>query len=137
MDKPTADKSAVVKPNLYQLQGESLHVTFSTSGIDGKPHFTYQDRHETLNFRGDEIRSAETEIGTVVSVSIRRTVDSGSTTFSLLVPNVNLGKDTNVHVVTLGITTVHRFSMIPAFNQGQTETYAVTTLNGSARMVMF
>src|SRR3954468_17568425 len=93
MDKPSADKSTVVKPNLYQLQGEALHVTYSTSGIDGKPHFTYQDRHETLNFRGDEIRSAETEIGVLVSVSIRRTIDAGSTSFSLLVPTVNLGSE--------------------------------------------
>src|SRR5262245_54302748 len=78
------------RPNLYQLQGEALHVTYATSGIDGLPHFSYQDAHQTLSFKGDEIRVAETEIGMLVTVSIRRTIDSGATSFTLLVPTVNV-----------------------------------------------
>ena len=65
----------LVTPNLYQLQGKNLHVTYSTSGIDGRAHFSYQDTHQSLSFRGDEIRTQETEIGTLVSVTLRRTGD--------------------------------------------------------------
>ena len=30
-------------PNHYDLSGKRLHVVYSTAGIDGKPHFSYQD----------------------------------------------------------------------------------------------
>lgn len=56
------------RPNLYELRGSQLHVTFSTSGIDGKPHLTYQDAHISASFNGDDIRVLSTEIGTLVSV---------------------------------------------------------------------
>ena len=80
-----------VMANMFSLAGGGLHVSCSTSGIDGKPHFTYQDSQRTLSFTGNEIRTAmEADLGTVVSVTIVRTIDAGSTSFSLLVPRVNL-----------------------------------------------
>jgi hypothetical protein len=124
-------------PNLCQLQGHQLHVTYSTTSIDGKPHFTYRDASQTLNFRGDEIRTLDSEIGTLVSVTILQTIDNGSTSFSLLVPLVNLGPSNQAHINTEGITTMHRFSVVPILNQGQIELYSVTKLRGSAEMVAF
>ena len=127
----------VVQPNLYQLSGGALQITYATTGIDGQPHFTYQDPQQTLTFRGEQIRSVETDLGLVVSVSIRITVDAGSTTFSLLVPRVNLVGEQSVPVRTEGITTIHRFSIAPAFDQGQRDFYTVTPLSGSASRVFF
>lgn len=124
-------------PNLYQVQGRHLHVTYSTTSASGQPRFTYQDAHGTQSFEGDAIRGTETEIGTLVTVTIARTVDSGSTSFTLLVPRVNLGQDASVPITTEGITTIHRFSIVPAFNHGQTEIYRVDTLRGAARAVEF
>src|SRR5436853_7639761 len=112
---------ATKEPSLYQLQGHGLHVTYSTSGIDGKPHFAYQDAHQSLQFSGSQIRSVPTEIGALVTVTIRKTVDSGSTSFSLMVPTVNLGASNQSHIRTFGITTIHKFSIVPALNQVQTE----------------
>src|SRR3954471_17936592 len=89
-------QAALVAANMFSLAGGGLHVSYSTTGIDGKPHFSYQDSLRTLSFRGDEIRVAEVvDLGTVVSVTIARTIDSGSTTFSLLVPRVNLSPASN------------------------------------------
>ncbi len=128
---------ALVPPNLYQLQGGPIHVTYSTTSIDGKPHFSYQDPHQTLFFKGDDIRVIETDIGRLVTVTIRRTVDTGSTSFSVVIPAVNLEKSHSAHINTLGITTVHRFSVIPAFNRGQTELYHTVALAGTAQFVYF
>ena len=124
-------------PNLFELRSKLLHITYSASGIDGKAHLTYQDKHQTLSFRGDEVRALETEIGTLVSVYIVRSIDRGSTTFSMLIPTINLDASGVAHISTRGITTIHRFSMIPAFNSGQTETYSTVILNGTARTVAF
>lgn len=129
--------SATRQPNLFQLSGHHLHVSYATSGIDGKPHFTYQDVHQSLNFSGDEIRRDDSDLGAIVSVSIRRTVDQGSTTFSLLVPRVNLGTAQSAAIRTVGITTIHRLSLVPALDQGQQDLYTVTRLGGSASLVQF
>jgi hypothetical protein len=125
------------KPDLYQVHGGSLHITYSTTGIDGKPHFTYHDAVQTKTFSGTEIRTVSTEIGTLVTVTIRLTVDSGSTSFTLMVPNVNLSSSNTAAIKTFGVTTFHRFSVVPALNLGQTETYTVTELSGTASFVVF
>jgi hypothetical protein len=126
-------------PNLFQLSGRNhLHVTYSTSGIDGQPHLTYQDAHHTLSFRGtDQIRAVECDLGQVVSVTIRMTVDAGSTTFSFFMPRMNLPGHESTPIHTEGVTTVHRFSTVPAFNQGQLDTYNVVSLKGTAQFVVF
>ena len=128
-----------VAPNHYQLQGEHLHITYSTTSFTGKPQLSYKDASQSLNFTGDEIRKTTSEIGTLVTVTIRRTVDSGSTTFTLLVPTVNLtgAIPPPAEIHTIGITTVHRFSVAPVGNRGQTELYTVTQLSGTASHVLF
>jgi hypothetical protein len=131
-------QSAVVPANMFSLAGGGLHVSYSTTSIDGKPRFTYQDPIRTLSFQGDDIRKVECDLGTVVSVTIVRTVDAGSTTFSLLVPRVVLSAPfSNVSIHTDGVTTHHAFSIIPALNQGQRDFYEVTKLNGTASNVAF
>lgn len=132
-----AAPATVRTPDLYQLQGGQIQVSYATSGIDGKPHLTYHDPHQSLSFTGDQIRTVKTEIGTLVTVTIRLTVDSGSTSFSVLIPTVNLGSTTQANISTEGITTVHRFSLVPALNLGQTETYSVVALTGTASFVVF
>jgi hypothetical protein len=124
-------------PNRYELTGGKLHITYSTSSIIGKPTFSYMDGSQTLSFSGSQIRQTKTEIGTLVTVTIRMTVDSGSTTFTLLVPNVNLPSPSSPAVHTVGITTVHKFSVVPAANRGQTEIYTTTELSGTAGSVVF
>lgn len=134
----TVSASTTQSANLYDLQGKDLHITYTTTGIDGKPHFTYQHGKKTLNFTGDQIRTVGTEIGTLVSVTIVNTVDTGSTSFSLLIPAVNLDQTTlEAAIKTEGITTMHKFSVIPAFNNGQTDNYKFSTLTGTAKSVVF
>jgi len=132
-----AQPAQSIVPNMFSLTGKDLHITYATSGGDGRPHFTYQDHTRTLHFSGDEIRSVGTDLGRVVSVSIRPTIDAGSTTFSLLVPRVNLIGEAAIPISTEGITTLHKFSIIPAFNQGQMDFYTVTPLTGFASLVLF
>jgi hypothetical protein len=138
---PPAEQSHLtqfVAANMFNLAGGGLHVSYSTSGIDGQPHLSYQDAFRALNFQGNEIRTVECDLGTVVSVTILRTVDAGSTSFSILVPRVNLPAPfSSVSINTDGITTHHAFSIIPAFNQGQRDFYEVTALQGTAANVVF
>jgi hypothetical protein len=133
----TGQASALAQANMYQLSGGGRHIMVALTGIDGKPHLSYQDEHDTLTFEGDEIRQLEGDLGLVVSVSIRRTVDMGSTSFSVLLPRVNVSGGQTVPIWTEGVTTVHRFSLAPAFDHGQLDTYKVTRLHGAASQVAF
>lgn len=124
-------------PNLYQLQGQNVNVTYSTTSFDGTPRFNYQDQQRTLQFVGDQIRTTDSEIGTLVTVTLYKTRDNGYVTFSLLLPPVNLGQNNESKIVTKGITTLNRFSKIYESNQGQTKFYTVTPLAGTAQAVAF
>ncbi|QWF71874.1 hypothetical protein KEF85_05280 [Methylomonas paludis] len=124
-------------PNQYVLHNGKLHVTYSTTGIDGKPHFNYQDGQNTLNFSGDEIRAVGTEIGTLVTVTTGITVDTGSTSFTVLIPRINLDSTLEASIRTQAITTQHKFSVIPELNRGQLDTYKYIGLLGTASFVNF
>jgi hypothetical protein len=130
-----AQQVSLVAANMFAVAGDGLHVSYSTSGIDGKPHLSYQDPTQSLSFTGEEIRRVECDLGAVVSVRIARTVDSGSTSFSLLVPHVNVSPFSSEPISTEGITTHHAFSTVPALNRGQRDSYNVTPLHGTASNV--
>ena len=85
------------------------------------------------DFSGIEIRVVELpDLGTLVSATLLLTIDSGSTTFTLLLPRVNLPAPPAllalVPVTTEAITTFHRFSLLPPLQHGQQEFYTVTPL---------
>jgi len=128
-----------VQPTIWNLfnTATGLQVSFSVAG----PNLHYHQGAVMRDFTGSEIRVAEVpDLGTLVSVTILLTVDSGSTTFTLLLPVVNLPAPLGrtapppalIPVSTDGITTVHRFSIPPPLLQGQQEFYTVTPLQGTA-----
>ncbi|MDD5034484.1 MAG: hypothetical protein PHE55_06965 [Methylococcaceae bacterium] len=134
----TAASFRTSAPNQFELQGGNVHVTYSTTGFDGKPHFSYQDSKQTLNFSGDQIRTVGTEVGTLVSVTTLMTIDSGSTTFTVLIPRINLDATLQAPIRTEGISTRHKFSVIPGlFKADQIDTYNFTILKGTASLVDF
>src|SRR5215469_5576113 len=120
-----------VQPNLWILQGGGIHVRYFTAG----PNLFYQDSMRTLDFKGQQVRIVQVpDLGTLVSVTIFLTVDSGSTTFTVLLPTTNLPAQplSSAPVSTDGITTAHHFSLVPAFQHGQQEFYSVTPMTGLA-----
>jgi hypothetical protein len=125
-------------PNRYQLSGGGIVVNYTTTSLTGDPQFQYHHGTVAKSFVGaSEIQAIETQLGTVVSVTILLTVDSGSTSFSVLIPRINLAPDQRSAVNTEGITTTHHFSLIPAFEHGQLDAYSVTPMKGTANIVVF
>jgi len=122
-------------PVVYELAGGGVAISYFPKSGGGPASFTYHDSHRTENFVGDQIRTtAIPDLGSVVSVTIVPTVDRGSTSFSVLIPDINLPNrpGASTPVFTDGITTVHKFSIPPS--QGQSETYTVTPLLGTASL---
>jgi hypothetical protein len=73
---------------------------------------------------------------TVVTVTLVITVELGSTTFSVLLPRVNLPDHwgASAFIRAEGITTVHNLSLAPPANLGQGDTYMVTPLSGTGSL---
>ena len=123
-------------PNLYELSGDRVSVTYSTTSIDGKPRFSYRKGRQTLDFVGNQIKSEGTSIGTLVSVVIASVPDKGTTTFSLLLPAIQLGDSKRVSLRTIGIETLTKTS-IAGPPPGVQQAYKVVALRGSAKLVNF
>jgi hypothetical protein len=127
--------AATTPAGTFDVSGDGLRVTYAPGGPDGQPHLTFAGPTQTLDFTGTAIRTVGVpDVGTLVSVTIRRTIDSGSTSFTLVVPPVVLDSpDATASVELLGITTAHRFSVVPRFRRGQLAGYSEVTLTGTAR----
>ena len=126
------------QPNLFELTGEYTRITYSTTSITGQPQFHYHDQKRDVNVTGDEIRLLETEIGTLVTVTLEVIPDLHTLTVSLLVPEINLNEGNESPLSTQAILTTHRTSIGgPGLVEGQLQTYEVVALEGTASLVDF
>ena len=135
---PVGNSSTTTTPDRYDLHGKRISISYIPEAVigpvttDDPVRFVYQDDLQTLKFTGDAIRTVDVpDLGTVVSVTIGKTIDSGYTSFSVLIPHVTLTPQLSLSaaVATVGVTTVHRELM--AFGQPQTQTYSSTRLRGT------
>lgn len=138
-EPPRAPAPQFATPDVYELAGGGISLTYLPTGADRLAHLTYRDTVRTLIFSGDQIHQVKVQaLGTIVSVTIVPTVDSGVTTFSVLVPAVNLPnqRGASTSISSDGVTTVHKVSSNPALHQGQSEIYTVTSMTGTAALVI-
>lgn len=72
------------------------------------------------------------DVGTIVSVTIVPSIETGTTDFSLAVPEVALAPaDSSVEIETFGVTTMH-YVFVGTIGHPQHGTYTITTLRGNA-----
>ena len=127
----------MAEPNVFELNGDGVQITYDARGpfVDQpglKPTFTYQDADSNLTFTGDEIRSQQSELGTLVSVSLKMTVDAGATVLTLVLPSINVAAATEQPFETLAIVT-ESFGILP--REGARQIYDVLELDGLARFI--
>ena len=125
--------------NAYDLKGaDGVKVSYSASGFGGVPLFHYSDRRNDLSFKGDEIRTEKTSIGTLVTVRLRDVPDLEGLDFTLVVPRVNVDESGEGGVRTFGFWTLQRTSIGgPDLVDGQVESYRTLALSGTARALVF
>jgi hypothetical protein len=125
------------EPNLFELKGPGLEITYSTSSISGQPLFTYQDKKVSLTFQGEEIRRLEADTGSQVTVTLEQIPDLRTVTLTLLLPTINL-EGTECPFQTQAIITTHKTSIGgPDLVKGVLQTYRIKALRGIARLVVF
>src|SRR6266542_5172352 len=114
--------------SLFELSGSDIQITYALSGIEGQPIFSYRDSNVNKLFSGDEIRSVDTEIGNLVTVTIKMDVDRSAETFTVIMPAVTvLPGSVGTHIQVLGITTTTP-TALPGPALGQAKTYTQVNL---------
>ena len=139
----------MASPKQYYFQGRGVTVAYYPDGLnssddgpgENKLNLTYASADlPTIQYFygfGDarhQVRRADhADLGTLVSVIVSRTDDGACTTFSLVVPAVELpsGGNDPVSIRSVGITRVDHDSRTSP-NEAQRDAYRIVTLRGRA-----
>lgn len=129
--------AAAQEPNLFELKGMGIKLTYSATGFSGQPQLTYKDKRRTMTFHGEEIRQLDSEIGLQITVILEQIPDLRTETLTLILPAIN-AEMTETPFQTNAIITTHRTSIGgPDLVKGVLQTYRIKTLRGIARTVIF
>ena len=130
---------ASILPNRFLLQSSDgkTKVDYETISFIGQPILNLtQGPGPIRHFAGSQIRVINTEIGTLVTVTTQITIDTGSTSFSVLIPAITLTSiSDNKSFATEAIITSHSGpNSVPV--TGVHETYQFIPMKGHADFVI-
>src|SRR5215469_8981990 len=130
---------ANLQPNRYVLQSSNgqTKVDYETSSFIGQPTLNLTlGSGPTRHFAGSQIRTLSTEIGTLVTVTTNITIDTGSTSFSVLIPAMTLSSIGHQETFsTEAVVTTHSGpNSVPL--TGVHEKYQFIPLQGTASFVL-
>lgn len=125
-----------LEPNLFELQGYSTQITYSTTNRAGVPQLNYIGRNQERTFSGEDIQLQESGFGRSVTVLLENgAADAPIESLTLLLPFVQLSSN----VKQLPIQTLAIFSTRAAFvdpnNPAQLQNYDTISLSGTAKLV--
>ena len=124
-----------VGPNLFELSNGEMQVTYSSTSVSGQAQLNYHTHTNVLTFKGQDVRVENSELGTLVTVSTFKTVDTGYSSLTLVLPHINLAGSGQQNFSTIVILTRHLFGVLP--HAGAQEFYSVQHVHGVARFVEF
>jgi hypothetical protein len=130
---------ANIQPNKFVLQSSdgNIKVDYEVSSLIGQPilNLTQGPGGPIRHFAGSQIRRLNTEIGTLVTVTTLLTVDTGSTSFSVLIPAITLTSvsDHKTFATDAIVTTHSGPNSVPS--TGVHEKYQFVPMRGEADFV--
>jgi len=118
----------------YELTGQNIQLTYSLNTSTAKPELVYQGSAGTLTFTGNDIGSQESELGAELTVILKKTIDTGSTTLTMILPGLEMGRKSSQSFTALAVETNHLLG-IQLLEKGVHELYHLHELQGVARIV--
>jgi len=126
---------ANIQPNRFELKSNDgkTKVDYETSSFIGQPSLNLSTGPGPIrHFVGSQIRRVNTEIGTLVSVTTQMTIDTGSTSFSVLIPAITLKSNTDRQTFATEAIVTHHTGPNSVPSTGTHETYQFTPMKGEA-----
>jgi|SRR5262249_2841089 len=130
---------ANLKPNRFILQSNDgkTKVDYETTSFIGQPVLNLTQLPGPIrHFAGSQIRSLNTEIGTLVTVTTQLTIDAGSTSFSVLIPAITLTSISDHQAFTTDAIVTHHSGPNSVPQTGVHETYQFIAMKGEANFVI-
>lgn len=130
---------ANLQPNRYLLQSADgkTKVDYETSSFIGQPVLNLtQSPGPIRHFSGSQIRTLNTEIGILVSVTTQLTVDAGSTSLSVLIPAITLTSVKDHQAFSTDVVITRHSGPNSAPLTGVHETYQFIQVSGEASFVL-
>ncbi|MBW4664335.1 MAG: hypothetical protein KME01_09070 [Chroococcus sp. CMT-3BRIN-NPC107] len=91
----------------------------------------YQDSKGKLTFRGDEVKQQKSNLGLLISITLKTNVAEGEINFALILPSVNLADKKKQDFETVAIATTRNQKIVA--NQVEIQfNYKTLTLKGCA-----
>jgi len=89
--------------NRFVLKRHQIEVEYTLGITPGLTALTYKDGAVVHNFRSSEITTDETALGTLVSVSLMTTIDTGGERFGFFLPQLDVPMGRSDEFRTAGI----------------------------------
>ena len=88
--------------NKYVLQGNGIQVDYTIGGNPGFTALTFTEGATHKTFTPAQITTDQTGLGTLVSVALVQSIDTGGTRFGFFLPDVQVARGQSVPVTTIG-----------------------------------
>jgi hypothetical protein len=89
--------------NKFTLSGHQVDVSYTIGANPSFPALTYRDETISKDFLPNAIHTDPTDLGSLVTVALEVTIDSGGTTFSVFLPTFDVPLGQSVEFKTIGI----------------------------------
>ena len=119
--------------NKYVLSGNGIEVTYTIGANPSFTALTFKEGATTKMFKPAQITTDHTGLGTLVSVPLVQTIDTGGSRFGFFLPEVSVTLDHSVPVTTIGA--IETFSGPDSFPHRPT-TWQCVHLHGLAEEVI-
>ncbi len=119
--------------NKYVLSGGGIEIVYTIGANPSFTALTFTEAGSTKDFTPAQITTDQTGLGTLVSVALTLTVDTGGARFGFLLPAVQVSQGQSIPVTTIGVT--ETFSGPDSFPHRPT-TWKCVHLHGKAEEVI-
>jgi hypothetical protein len=89
--------------NQFVLTHHDIEVEYTVGITPGIPALTYTDGGLSVSFTDEQIATDQTALGTLVSVPLRQTVDTGGERFGFFLPQLEVPDGQSADFQTAGV----------------------------------
>jgi hypothetical protein len=89
--------------NKFTLKGRDLEITCTINADSSLLALNYHQGSFAKSFTPDQVHIDDTMLGRLITITLELSVDTGATTFSLMLPTLDVPLSDSVDFTTLGI----------------------------------
>ena len=120
--------------NKFVLKHHHIEVDYTIGITPGLPALTYKDGSNVKTFTSAEITTDNTGLGSLVSVSLVKSIDTGGERFGFLLPQLDVASGKTEKFNTVGV--YDKFSGPDSVPRGIPPSWSCIDMQGTAQTVI-